>query len=128
MNNQQCRKDLEQFCCDFLNERNRQLYNVIDNYRHLFEQIDIQQLNLTQETFDSSFKSICRKLFNIRLADRNYIIPLLEFALKLHRYYQTNYYPWYHIEILIDSLTDVLTGIGFQSKELSEEPTNCQML
>ena len=70
MNNQQDRKDLEQFCRDFLNERNRNLYNVIDNYRHIFAQIDIQQLNLTQETFDSSFKSICRKLFNIRTTVR----------------------------------------------------------
>ena len=116
MNNQQDRKDLEQFCRDFLNERNRNLYNVIDNYRHLFAQIDIQQLNLIQETFDSSFKSICRKLFNIRPAERNYIIPLLGFALTLDEYHLSRHYSWYHTEILINSMTDLLAGVGFQVK------------
>ena len=66
------RKDIELFCRDFLNGRNRHLHDVIDNYRHLFTQIDIQQLNLTQETFDGSFKRISGKLFDTRPADRNY--------------------------------------------------------
>ena len=65
MNNQHDRKYLEQFCYDFLNERNRHLNNVMDNYRQILAQINIQQLNLTKETFDSSFKSICKKMFNI---------------------------------------------------------------
>ena len=104
MNNQQGSEDIERFCHDFLKERKRHLHNVIDNYRHLFMQIDIQQLNLTQETFDSSFKRISRKLFDTRPADRNYIISLF------------------------DSLTDILTGVGFQPKELIDEPAYCIML
>ena len=125
----QRRKDIEQFCRDFLTESLRHLHDVIDNYRHLFTQIDIQQLNPTQETFDSSFKRISRKLFDTRPADRNYIISLLGFALTLHEYHLSYHYSWYHIEMLIDSLTDILTGVGFQSKELMDEPiTYCMIL
>ena len=70
MKNQHRKEDIGQFC----RGRNRHLHDVIDNYRHLFDQVDIQQLNLTQETFDSSFKRICSKLFDTRPADRNYVI------------------------------------------------------
>ena len=44
----QCRKDIEKFCRDFLKGRNRHLHDVIDNYRHLLAQINIQQMNLTR--------------------------------------------------------------------------------
>ena len=116
MNKQQEREDIESFCRDFLKKKRakKDTYTMLlINYRHIFAQIDIQQVNLTQKTFDRSFKRICRKLFDTRPADKNYIIPLLGFALTLHEYYQSNYYSWYHIEILIDSLTDVLAGVGF---------------
>ena len=128
MKHQQNREDLEQFYRDFLKGKNRQLHSVFDKYRHLFAQIDIQQLNLTQETFDSSFKSICRKLFIIRPADKNHIIPLLGFALKLHEYHVSYYCSWYHIDMLIDSLTDALKDVDFQPKELTDEPTYCIIL
>ena len=116
----QRRKDIEQFCRDFLKERKRRhLHDVIDNYRHLLTQIDIQQLNLTQETFYISFKNICKKLFDTRPADKSYIISLLGFALALHEYHLS--FSWYHIEILMDLLTDILTDVGFQPKELIDE-------
>ena len=79
-------------------------------------------MNLTQETFDIAFKNICRKLFDTRPADKSYIIPLLGFALQLHEYHLS--FSWYHTEILIDSLVDVLENINFQLKELTTvEPT-----
>ena len=74
----QHRKDIEQFCRDFLKGRNRQ--------------IDIRTLNLRQETFDGSFKIISGKLFDTRPADRNYIISLLGFALTLHEYHLSYHY------------------------------------
>ena len=127
---QQDRKeDIEQFCRDNFKGRNRHLHGVIDNHRHLFDQDDIQQLNLTQETFDSSFKRIYSKLFDTRPADRNYIISLLGFALTWHEYHLWYHYSWYHIEMLIDSLTYILMGVGFQLKELIDEPiTYCMIL
>ena len=128
MNNQQHREEIEQFCRDFLKGNNKHLHNVIDNYRHLFAQIDIQQLNLTQETFDSSFKRICRNLFDTRPANKDYIISLLGFALTLHEYHLSYHYSWYHMEILIYSLADVLTGVGFQQKELIGEHAYCIIL
>ena len=80
-NQQQYREEIMEFCRNFINGSNKYLLDVIDNYRHLLTQIDIQQLNITQETFDIAFKIICRKLFNMRPADKSYIIPLLGFAL-----------------------------------------------
>ena len=122
---QQHREEIMEFCRNFINGNNKHLLDVIDNYRHLFTQIDIQQLNLTQETFDITFKNICGKLFNMRPADNNsYIIPLLGFALQLHEYHLIHHCIWYHIEILINSLVDVPENINFQLKELTIiEPT-----
>ena len=122
------RQEIEQFCHDFVKGGNIYLHNLIDNYRHLFAQIDIRQLNITQEMFDRSFKNICRQLFNTRPTDKSYIIALLGFALTLHEYHQSYHCSWYHVDMLINSLADVLEDINFQPKELSEEPTNCQIL
>ena len=116
MKKQQQREEIEKFCRDFLKGNNKHLHNVIDNYRHLLAQIDIQQMNLTRETFHSSFKRICRNLFDTRPAIKNYIISLLGFGLTLHEYHLSYHYSWYHIDMLIDSLTDILTGVGFQPK------------
>ena len=74
-NQQQHREEIEQFCRNYIKGNNKYLNDIIDNYRHLIIQIDIQQLNLTQETYDSSLKSISRKLFNSRPADERYTIP-----------------------------------------------------
>ena len=122
---QQHREEIIEFCRNFINGGNKHLHDVIDNYRHLFSQINIKQLNLTQETFDITFKNICRKLFDIRPADnKSYIISLLGFALTLNEYHLSHHYSWYHTEILIDSLVDVLENINFQLKELmTVEPT-----
>ena len=115
MNNlQQHRKEIEQFCHDFVKGGNIHLHNLIDNYRHLLTQIDIRQMNITQEMFDRSFKNICRKLFNTRPADKSYIIALLGFALTLHEYHQSYHCFWYHVDMLINSLADVLEDINFQ--------------
>ena len=125
MNNQQRRQEIEQFCRDFVKGgSNRHLHNLIDNYRHLLAQIDIQRMDITQETFDRSFKNICRKLFNTRPAtDKSYIIALLGFALTLNEYHVSYHCYWYHVDMLINSLADVLEDINFQPKEFIVEPT-----
>ena len=123
---QQHREEIMEFCRNFINGDNKHLQDVIDNYRHLFSQIDIKQINLTQETFDITFKNICRKLFDTRPANnKSYIISLLGFALTLNEYHLSHDdYSWFHTEILIDSLVDVLENINFQLKELTTvEPT-----
>ena len=122
-------QEIEQFCRDFLKGGNIYLHNVIDKYRHLLAQIDIQQMDITtQETFDRSFKNICKILFNTRPADKSYIIALLGFALQMHEYHIIYHCTWYHVDILIDSLVDVLEHINFQPKELIDEPTYCTIL
>ena len=125
---QQHREEIMEFCRNFINGDNKHLQDVIDNYRHLFSQIDIKQINLTQETFDITFKNICKILFNTRSAGSSYIIALLGFALTLNEYYLSYYCYWYDVDMLIDSLTDVLEDINFQPKELIDEPTCCIIL
>ena len=127
-NQQQRRQEINQFCRNFLKGGNVYLHNLIDNYRHLFSQIDIRQLNITQEMFDRSFKNICRQLFNTRPTDKSYIIALLGFALTVHEYYLSYHCSWYLVDMLIDSLVDVLEDINFQLKELIDTPTNCMIL
>ena len=122
------REEIEQFCHDFVKGGNIYLHNLIDNYRHLFVQIDIRQLNITQEMFDRSFKNICRKLFNTRPTDKSYIIALLGFALTLHEYHLLYHCSWYHVDMLINTLADVLEDINFQPKELKVTPCNCMIL
>ena len=80
------REEIMEFCRNFINGDNKHLHDIIDNYRHLFSQIDIQHLNLTQEMFDHSLKNICKRLFNTRPADMSYIIAILGFALSLNKY------------------------------------------
>ena len=124
------REEIMEFCHNFINDGdNKHLHDIIDNYRHLFSQIDIQHLNLTPETFDHSFKNICKRLFNTRPTDKSYIIALLGFALTLNDYYYQSYYCyWYHVDMLIDSLADVLEDVNFQPKEFIDESTCCIIL
>ena len=128
MNKQQNRKEIEQFCHDFIKGGNVYLHNLVDNYRRLFAQIDIRRLNITQEMFDRSFKNICRKLFNTRSTVKSYIIALLGFALTLHEYHLSYHCSWYHVDMLINTLADVLEDINFQPKELIDTSTNCMIL
>ena len=116
------REEIVEFCRNFINGNNKHLHDVIVNYRHLLTQINIQHLNLTQETFDITFKNI----FDTRPADnKGYIISLLGLALTLNEYQLSHHYSWYHTEILIDSLVDVLENINFQLKELATvKPTH----
>ena len=124
--NKQHRQEIEQYCRDYLKGGNTQLHIVIDNYRDLLAQIDIQQMDITQATFDRSYKNICKILFNTRPTDKSYIIALLGFALKLNEYQLS--FSWYHVDMLINSLVDVLEDINFQLKELVDTPSNCMIL
>ena len=127
-NQQQRRQEIEQFCRDFLKGGNMHLHKLIDNYRHLLAQIDIRQMDITKETFDRSFKNICKMLFSTRSTDKSYIIALLGFALTLNEYHLSYYCSWYHIDMLIDSLTDVLEYINFQPQDFISTRTDCIIL
>ena len=122
------RRNIEQFCRDFFKGGNKQLHDIINCYEDELVMIDIEQLNLTQETFDTSFKLVCRELFNVRPAKYNaYIIALLGFAIKLNKYHLL-YCSWYQVDILIDSLVAVLEDINFDPKELNKPTTYCIIL
>ena len=81
------RDEKEKFCRNFLhgNSGFQQLHERIGNYEREFSQIDIQQL--TKDTFDGSFQSICNavmdalSLFLVLQRQYTNIIALLHGAL-----------------------------------------------
>ena len=85
-------------------------------------------MNITPEMFDRSFKNISKRLFNTRPTSKSYIIALLGFALTLHEYHLSYHCSWYHVDMLINSLVDVLEDINFQPKYLTGESTYCIIL
>ena len=48
--------------------------------------------------------------------------------LTLHEYHLLYHYSLYHIEMLINSLTDIITGVGFQPKEHVDESITYYMI
>ena len=109
MKKQQQRDEVEQFCQEFLMGNNKHLHNVINNYRHLLAQIDIKQLQLTKDTLDRSFQTICREVFTHRVGS-GYIIAVLAFSEAIHNCHYAS--QWYNINILMNSLVNVLNNIA----------------
>ena len=124
MNNQQQRDEIEEFCQDFLMGNNKHLHNVIDNYRHLLAQIDLKQLQLTEDTLDRSFQTICREVFTHRVGSGN-IIAILGFSKEIHNYHYAS--SWYNINTLTNSLVNVLSEFDFHPNQLIPS-SNCIIL
>ena len=125
----QRRTEIERFCYDFINgnNNNTHLHHLIDDYRHLLAQIDIEKMNLSKDTFNSSFQTICADVFTIRSTHNAYIIAILGYAMRINDYYQQNYCSWYDSDILIKSLTITLERIDFNPNQFTAtiSPTYC---
>ena len=118
------RDEIEKFCSNSLHCNNHQLHELINNYRHMLAQIDIQQMQFTKDTFDSSFQGICNKVFTHRPTSNGYIIVILGFAVAINNYHRTS--SWYTIDILMNSLINVLEEIDFHLEQLTT--TSCILL
>ena len=101
----------------FLKGDNHQLHERFNNYRYMLARIDIQQMQLTQETFDSSFRSICSVVFIRTPVSNGYIIAVLGFSEVVHKYHSS--FSWYSIDILVHSLVNVLEVIDFHPEQLT---------
>ena len=113
------RNDIEQFCCDFLRGNNRQLRDIVDNYRPM---LDIQQMRFTEDTFDDSFQRICEVLFKHRPVKNGYVIAMLGLAIEINDYHHPS--SWYTTDILINSMTSVLEEIDFNPQQQQLPKTN----
>ena len=120
----QRREVIEHFCYNFLYGNECHLHELIDSYRHVLSHINIQQLQLTQDTLDRSFQTICREIFTYRVCS-GYIIAVLGFAEAIHNCHYAS--PWYNIDILTNSLVNVLTDVDFHPDQLRPS-SNCIIL
>ena len=100
------------FCYSVLNGQNKQICDVIEE--HNFSPLDIGGLKLTKETFDISFKHVCKELFRIRPVRISYIIPIFAYAMKLNEFHLLHCKDWYESDLLVCSLTDVLIENGIE--------------
>ena len=118
------RDEIEKFCRNFLHGNDhQQLHELIGNYEREFSQIDIQQL-FTTDTFDGSFQSVYNNVFIHRSASKGYITAILGFTGAVHKHHCSS--SWYTIDILTNSLVNVLEGIGFHPEQLA--PSGCIIL
>ena len=108
-----CREDIAKFCSEFLLGNHRQIHEIINAEQFLLSKIDIQDLSLSEDTFNSCFKEICKQLFGIRPSRPAYITAVLGFALRLKEYHYHNS-SWYTEELLIETMTDVMEEIDFE--------------
>ena len=97
------------FCRGVLNGRNRQICSVIEEQN--FSKLNIGGMELTKETFDASFKHVCKELFRIRPVSVSYIIPIFGYALQLDDFLYGK--DWYYTDLLVWAITDVLIENGF---------------
>ena len=49
------RKEIERFVREFLNGNYKHLNDIIDNYKELLSEINIQQMCITEETLNGNF-------------------------------------------------------------------------
>ena len=108
--------EIEQFCRDFLQgNSHHQLHEIVSIYRPRL-MLDIHQMRFTENTFEDSFHRICTEIFIHRPVDNGYIIAILCFAVDINDQYHTS--SWYNIDMLINSLINVLTEIGYDPRRL----------
>ena len=94
-----------------LKGNNHRLHGHISNYRNILVHIDIEQMQFTKDTFDGSFQCICNKVFTHRPVSNGCIIDILGFTEEIYKHHCSS--PWYTIDIITNSLVNVLEGIDF---------------
>ena len=103
------RQRIVDYCCSVLDGRNRQICGIIEERN--FSVLNIGGMELTKETFDASFKHVCKELFRIRPVSVSYIIPIFGYALQLDEFFHGK--DWYCTDLLVCAITDVLIENGF---------------
>ena len=106
----------------FFQGNNKKLHAVVADYKHMLTKIDIKCLDFTKDTFESTFQKICKLLFIEKSVTDAYVIALLGFAVEVNEYHR--HCIWYNIDVLINSMTNVLEETDFSPKLLLTTPDN----
>ena len=121
------RHEIDQFCRGVLTRQNERICGFINTQGLVMSRLDIAGMNLTRDTFGTSFIGVCEKLFEMRRPRTAYIIAILAYALKLDEYC-TLHCTWYSRELLIYTLIDIFVDVSLDLDVLSTRHRRCTLL
>ena len=113
----QRRGDIETFCLEFLQGDHKHLHHIINTYHEDLARIDIDEMHLNKTNFNSSFEMVCDILLWKSKHNNGHIIAILGYALLLHEHHIRCHS--YSINILTQSLTNVLDNMNFKPDQLA---------
>ena len=98
------REQIIQLCRNVLTDQDEVLCKIINEY----DFSSIIKINVTEETFEGTFRRVCEEVFKIRSVRKAYITALFAYASKLNDYHLVHSKTWYQTDLLIYSLVDIL--------------------
>ena len=126
------RDEIGHFCRDLFRGGNQRVRDIVTDYKHLFVQMNMVQMDFTEETFSETLERICRKVFTCRTpVPTSYVIAILGYALEVNRCLKDNSNnTWYKTDMLINVMVNVLEEVGFDCRQLVPvvSSTNCILL
>ena len=110
-------KSIKDFCADILNGKNVLLeQQILRYYSSTYDTFFVDHDVMTFPALENHFRLVCANVFSHRPATGAYIIVILGYALKLHRYHMEHSKSWYNIELdttICITLADILKQQGF---------------
>ena len=80
--------------------------------------INIQSLQLTEQSFDSTYQGICEEVFRYKYK-KEYVISLLAFSIELDRHLEKE--SWYTTDRLVSTLTNQLGKTEFEPSTMKDD-------
>ena len=87
------------------------MYDILDDYKDIFLQIDLKGMNTDKETFTTKFRTVCFVVLSDKGHGVCYVLSILGFALHIHT--QCNELAWYDVETLVVLLIETLISVNF---------------
>ena len=109
------RVQILQFCRSVLIDQDEAICRIINKY----DLSSLVQIDVAEETFEDTFKRVCVELFTIRSVRISYIIAIFAYASMLNEYHLVHSKAWYHTDLLMYSLVDILEEKAFNPCTLS---------
>ena len=98
------REQIIRLCRSVLTEKDEVLCKIINEY----DFSSIIKIDVTEETFEDTFRRVCEEVFKIRSVRKTYITVMFAYAIKLNEYHLVHSKTWYQTDLLIYSLVDIL--------------------
>ena len=109
------REQIIRLCRSVLTEKDELLCKIINEY----DFSSIIKIDVTEETFEDTFRRVCEEVFKIRSVRKTYITVMFAYAIKLNEYHLVHSKTWYQTDLLIYSLVDILEAKTFDSCTLT---------